>query len=272
MKNLSIYLYEWNSMKKRIYHLVNSDGFNNFIVAIILVNCILIGVETFYTSTVVTVIQDCILGIYIIELFLRWIGRRSVKSYFSDGWNYFDIFVVAISLVPSSGAFSAVRALRILRIFKTLRQFDELRLISIVLLKSLVSLAYTGIFFLIFMYIYAVIGVTLFKFENYLNSAYFVANDGHPDPYGTLGETFFTLFRMITGEGWDALRYNLMEYSDLPTGIITFYHVSWVVVAAFLLLNLVVGVILNNFDQVMKDTSCTRPENPKGKQEKYIDK
>lgn len=77
------------------------------------------------------------------------------------------------------------------------------------------------------------------------------------DPYGTLGEAMFTLFRVMTGEDWTDLRYNLVTASDYglvhaSSVVITMFHVVWFIIAAFLLLNLVTGAILNNY-QIEKD-------------------
>ena len=236
---------------KQIKKLVNSTLFNNLIMIVIIINCILIGVETFYESMLIDLIQKSILVIYLFEIALRWIGRDSTKKYLKDGWNYFDIFVVIISFSPSSGPFATLRVLRVLRILKTLRAIPELQLIAKVLVKSLVSLSYTAIFFFIFMYLYAVAGVSLFKTENYKNSAYEVLNNGNPDPYGTISEAFFTLFRIMTGEDWTDLRYNLLEHTIQSNFIVTFFHSSWMIVSAFLLINLVIGAVINNYDQIM---------------------
>jgi voltage-gated sodium channel len=79
-----------------------------------------------------------------------------------------------------------------------------------------------------------------------------------PDPYGSLGESMFTLFRILTGEDWTDLRYNLMAADELgliqssPVKI-TIFHVIWYILSAFLLLNLVLGAILNNYNVIMEE-------------------
>ena len=89
----------------------------------------------------------------------------------------------------------------------------------------------------IFIYLYAIIGVGLFKMPN-------------PE------KMMFTLFRELTGEGWSDLRYNHISayengYIKATPAVITAYHISWLVLASFLLLNLVTGAILNNYQIVM---------------------
>lgn len=129
---------------------------------------------------------------------------------------------------------------------------------------------YNVILFGIFIYLYAIIGVGLFKlptsekmdkqelvrYEEFQKVAP-NAPSNSPDPFGTLGEAMFTLFRELTGEDWTDLRYNHItayEYGYIkasPT-IINVYHISGFILAAFLLFNLVTGAILNNYQLVME--------------------
>ena len=114
------------------------------------------------------------------------------------------------------------------------------------------------------MYMYAIIGVTLFKNPNYNNSGHLEITVSNPDPYGDLGEAFFTLFRILTAEDWTDLRYNMLNNehtitdnknvtaSNVPNWIKTFYHVSWIIISSYLLMNLVIGAIVNNFNEVME--------------------
>ena len=79
-----------------------------------------------------------------------------------------------------------------------------------------------------------------------------------PDPYGTLHESMFTLFRILTGEDWTDVRYNLITASELglinvSKPVVTLYHVLWFCISAFLLLNLLVGAILNNYNVVRQE-------------------
>ena len=91
------------------------------------------------------------------------------------------------------------------------------------------------------------------------------APSNSPDPFGTLDEAFFTLFRELTGEDWTDVRYNLVTASQLglikvsPT-VITTCHVLWFILSAFLLLNLVVGAIVNNYQVVMEESKETPPD------------
>ncbi|MEC5167027.1 voltage-gated sodium channel [Flavobacterium sp. PL11] len=255
---------------------INQKAFEYFIAAVIIVNCTLIGIETYSQNPLILVIQNIALVIFTIEITLRWIARDSIKSFFSDGWNIFDLTIVLITYVPeemftNASVITAIRVLRIFRVFRLLRAFPELKIMTSVLIRSLSALFYNGIFFFIFMYLFAIIGITLFKLptidtiddsKGKVLTEYLTqvpnAPGIAPDPYGSLGETMFTLFRILTGEDWTDLRYNLVHASRMNViesheTIITIYHVSWFVVATFLLLNLLVGAILNNYQMVMEE-------------------
>lgn len=262
-------------MSASIRSLLTRKEFEWFISGVILINCAFIGVETYFTNPSIRLIQLVALGIFTVEILLRWMAREDARSFFADGWNVFDLSIVLVSLIPESlfGSTSVVttlRVLRVFRIFRLLRAFPELKLMTSVLIRSMSALFYNGLFFFVFMYLFAVIGITLFRLpadttdpQTRQALAAYLAQAPNapgiaPDPYGTLGETMFTLFRVLTGEDWTDLRYNLVQASkmgviNVPETVITAYHVAWFVVATFLLLNLLVGAILNNYQVVMAE-------------------
>ncbi len=270
-------------MKEFCRKLVTNQLFEIIIVGVILANSILIGVETYHTSDGIRLAQSIILGIFTMEILARFIAAGSIKSFFSNGWNIFDLTLVLISFIPESLVHSAhmlvaLRVLRVFRVLRLLRTAPEIKLIISVLVKSFSALFYNGIFFFIFLYLFAIIGVSLFKLPVYENlptekqAAYTQlmaeapnAPAVSPDPYGALGESMFTLFRVLTGEDWTDLRYNLVRASqlklvDVPSWIITTFHVAWFILSAFLLLNLVVGAIVNNYQLIMEETKRKKAE------------
>lgn len=241
---------------------------------IIVINSILIGVELSNHNPTITNIQTIILGIFTLEILMRYIASESNKEFFTGGWNIFDLSLVIIGYIPASlfGGGSMMMAIRILRVFRVLRLLrsaKELKLIISVLIRSLKTIFYNIILFLIFIYLFALIGSILFKLPNPQNlqgeelAKYeqFIekapnAPTNSPDPFGTVGESMFTLFRELTGEDWTDVRYNhITAYEcgviSTPPMITTLYHVTWFVLSAFLLLNLVVGAIVNNYQETM---------------------
>ncbi|MCD7973055.1 MAG: ion transporter [Candidatus Azobacteroides sp.] len=275
------------SVKEFSRSVLNKKWFEIGIVIVILINSFLIGVETYIVTSGIILTQHIILGIFTIEILLRFIARDSIKAFSRSGWNNFDLFLVLISYVPENifeggSTIMILRILRIFRVLRLLRTSDEIKLIIAVLSKSLSALFYNGVFFFIFLYLFAIIGTTLFRLPNYnqLNAeekekyTELLAIAPHspecsPDPYGTLGESMFTLFRALTGEDWTDLRYNLLEaekvgFIHTPPLLITAFHVLWFILAAFLLLNLVVGAIVNNYQVIMEENREKKKREEKG--------
>lgn len=272
-----------NSFKQWCKKVTTNKWFDRAITLVILLNCFFIGVETYTNNATVALLQSIILGVFTIEIILRFIAADSVKSFFSGGWNIFDLSLVLISYIPENlfangSAMMALRVLRVFRVLRLLRSAREIKLIISVLIKSLSALFYNVIFFFIFVYLFAIIGVNLFRLPseeqmtaeqrvNYEKLQEIAPNapSNSPDPFGTLDEAFFTLFRELTGEDWTDVRYNLVTASQLglikvsPT-VITTYHVLWFILSAFLLLNLVVGAIVNNYQVVMEESKETPPD------------
>jgi voltage-gated sodium channel len=261
-------------MKSFSLRLIEARWFEPFILVTILVNCALIGVETFHRADWISWVQSTALVIFVIEILARWLARDSARSFFTDAWNVFDLSIVVISLVPESlfteGALiMSIRVLRVFRVLRLLRAAKEIKLIVAVLIRSFSALTYNGLFFFIFLYLFSLIGLSLFKLPDPSDEQHAQAMvelaatapnapTNSCDPYGNLGETMFTLFRTLTGEDWTDLRYNLITAYEMnlissPPWVITTYHVLWFVMSAFLLLNLLVGAILNNYQVIMEE-------------------
>ena len=224
--------------------LVESAIFNNVILVVILVNAALIGASTYLTDPTtlraIAAIETVCLVIYIVEIVLRFSARDSAASFFRDGWNLFDLVIIIAAIIPASNGIGPVlRVLRVFRVLRLVKTIPELRLIVGVLLRSVASMKYVALLAAILFYVYAVIGVKLF------------GGQGHPlqSYFSSVHETLFTLFRILTGDDWTQMRYELAQAGQ-PSGAFVAYQVSWIVVATFLLVNLLVGAVINNYQKV----------------------
>ncbi|MDZ4774301.1 MAG: ion transporter, partial [Planctomycetota bacterium] len=186
----------------RIRRLVESATFNNFVVAVIVLNAVLIGLSTYLTDATslraIGAIETLCIGIFVVEILLRFVARDSAAAFFRNAWNIFDLVIVIAALVPASGGVGPVlRILRVFRVLRLVKTIPELRLIVDVLLRSVASMKYVSLLAAILFYVYAVIGVKLFGIN------------GHPmQPYfASIHEACFTLFRILTGDDWTQMRY-----------------------------------------------------------------
>lgn len=264
---------------------VTAKPFEIFISVVIVVNCLFIGVETYFHNPKIYITQQIALSIFIAEIILRFIAAQGVKVFFKSGWNVFDLSLILVSLVPESlfahpAAVTSLRILRVFRVLRLVRAAPEIKLIINVLIRSFSALIYNALFFIIFLYLFAIMGVTLFKLpqvnassspavmESMKTMSLIAPNapGNSPEPYGTLHESMFTLFRVMTGDDWTDIRYNLLKASELklihaPAFVITAFHVIWFCLSAFLLLNLVVGAIVNNYQVIMDEMRKKRDAN-----------
>ncbi|MCW5765293.1 MAG: ion transporter [Phycisphaeraceae bacterium] len=219
---------------------VDSRPFQGGVLLVILLNAVLLGWETYSPSPAVSAALTACLWLFVAELAVKLAAAAragTLGAFFRDGWNLFDVAVVAASFLPDAGAFSAIlRVVRVLRVFRLVRAVPELRLIVTVLGRSLVSMKHITLLAAIVFYIYAVIGVHMFG--------------PHLKEYASLHEALFTLFRVLTGDNWTDLRYAM---ADRPFAWkATAYHVSWIVISTFLLINLIVGAVINNYQEVQE--------------------
>ena len=263
------------SQIKQLCDKVTTNRLFEFAISLVIViNSVLIGVETYGSNSCISVVQQVILGVFTLEILMRYIAAENNKSFFSSGWNIFDLSLVLVGYIPealvaNASMMMALRVLRVFRVLRLLRACQEIKLIVTVFVKSLSALFYNVMFFGIFLYLFAIIGVCMFKlpdpatmspaesarFAEFMEKAPHAPTNS-PEPFGTLHESMFTLFRVMTGDDWSDVRYNLItahEYGYIKPGpqVITLYNVSWFIISAFLLLNLVVGAILNNYQLVM---------------------
>lgn len=228
--------------------IVEARWFNSVTLAVIVLNAILIGVETYLVTPLTQALQWACVWVFVAEIIVRFLGRTSTRDYFRDGWNWFDIVVTAAAFVPEvAGASTILRVLRVLRILRLVRSIPELRLIVSVLTRSIASMTYIGLLMAVCFYVFAIIGFKLF---------------GKLQPeFATLHESLFTLFGSLTLEGWTDLRNRAIEAGGNYLTV-TLFHTIWVILATFLLVNLIVGAIINNYQEVQEIESRGKKHGP----------
>lgn len=228
---------------------VESRAFNLAAMSAIALTAVLLGVETYLepgsgaARAVGLALWVCVV-VFAAEVLMRFLARTSTRAFFADGWNIFDLVIIAAALVPAEAAGDlgplapALRILRVLRVLRLVRTVPELRLIVDVLWKSVLSMKWIGLLALLSFYMFAIIGCKLFgKYQ--------------PE-WATMHESLFTLFRLITGDDWTQLRYEAYDKVESTRWFITVFYVVWVALGTFILINLVVGAIINNYQQVQE--------------------
>ena len=175
----------------RLRAIVDDPRTERVIMSIIIINAVILGLETYKPvmarPAAARALDHIILAIFVIEIAARIIVHR--WAFFRDPWSVFDFIVVGIALVPATETFSVLRALRILRVLRLITAVPTLRRVVAGLLASLPGMG--SIVFLIGLiyYVFAVMGTKLF-------------GDDNPALFGSLGAALFTLFTVMTLEGW----------------------------------------------------------------------
>lgn len=221
-----------HTIRQRVRDWIENARVQNFIIALILVNAVLLGLET--SSTVMAAagglilgIDRAILGIFVIEILARLYVHRS--AFWRDPWSIFDFLVVAIALIPASGPFSVLRALRVLRVLRLLTMVPSMRRVVGALLAAIPGLGSIALVLLIIYYVFAVIATNLFAAT-------------HPEWFGSIGRSLYTLFQVMTLESWSmGIARPVME--QFPYAWIFF--ILFILVATFTMLNLFIAIIVN---------------------------
>jgi voltage-gated sodium channel len=202
------------------------------LIALILINALVLGLETFpatktHWGAVLHALDRAILAVFVVEIALRLAAHR--LAFFRDPWSVFDFLVVGIALVPASGPFAVLRALRVLRVMRLISLVPSMRRVAGGLIAAIPGLgAVIGIIAVI-LYVSAVIATKLF-------------GERFPDWFGTLGESAFTLFQIMTLESWSmGIVRPVME--AFPYAWIFF--VSYILISTFTMLNLFIAVVVN---------------------------
>jgi voltage-gated sodium channel len=219
-------------MYQRIHNLVTCSKFQNFIIALIIINGITMGLETSRSvmesyGSFIHFFDRFVIAVFTIEILLRIYVHR--VQFFKDPWSLFDFFVVAISLVPASAGFEIFRVLRVLRLFRLVTIVPQMRKIVMALLGTIPGMASIAALMTLFFYIFAIMATNLY-------------GSTHPEWFGTLGESFYTLFQIMTLESWSmGIVRPIMETHPLAW----IFFVPFIFVVTFVMINLIVAVVVD---------------------------
>nr|WP_228708415.1 ion transporter [Amycolatopsis keratiniphila] len=221
-------------MRERLREFVEAPLFQRVITGVIIINAITLGCETSPAlvaeyGSILHVVDRAVLVIFLIELIARIYAHG--WRFFTDPWNWFDTVIVAIALLPTSGAFSVLRALRILRALRLISMVPSMRRVVSALLGALPGMASIAALLVLVLYVSAVMATKLFSGVS-------------PEYFGDLGDSLFTLFQVMTGEAWSEVARTVM--SQRPVAWIFF--VAYIVITSFTVLNLFIAVAVSAMD------------------------
>ncbi len=231
----------WEVAARSIASIVESPQFRHTVTALILVNAIVVGLDTYpevraVYGDVLQTADRIVLYLFTAELALRFLGASPPPAFFRSGWNIFDLVIVALGFLPASEFFTVARLFRIIRVLRAISVIPDLQKVVAALLPSLPSLGHIAALLGLLIYVYGAIGTSLF-------GAF------APRYFGTLHQSVLTLFGVITLEGWVTVMDEVLPH--MPAAWI--YFVTFILLGTFVALNFFVGVIVNNLQSVATD-------------------
>ena len=221
-----------SSVRERVRTFIEHRHVQSLIIALILINAMLLGLETWPAAMTVAgglilAVDRAILVVFVVEIVLRLYVHR--RAFWRDPWSVFDFAVVAIALLPATGQLAVLRALRVLRVLRLLTMVPSMRRVVGALLGAVPGLLSIGLVLLIVYYVFAVIATNLFAAD-------------YPQWFGHLGRSLYTLFQIMTLESWSmGIARPVMESFPYAWA----FFVPFILVATFTMLNLFIAIIVN---------------------------
>lgn len=219
-------------MRERLAALLVDRRFEYFIIALVVINAIILGLETFPSimsavGPVLVGLDNLILFVFVVELLIRFFVHR--LRFFHDPWRVFDLIVVAIALIPASGSFSVLRALRVLRILRLLSVIPSLRKVVTGLVAALPGMGSIVVLMVLVFYVFSVMATKLF-------------GAAFPEWFGTLGASAYSLFQIMTLESWSmGIVRPVMEKFPYAWA----FFIPFIMSTTFTVLNLFIGIIVS---------------------------
>jgi voltage-gated sodium channel len=246
--------------------ITTSTLFQSIIIFTIFVAGAQVGLETMRdfaekNQDLLSLVDMIILIIFVIEAALKILAEgKQPWKYFKDPWNIFDFTIITFCifaqvLLIHAEFIMVLRLVRILRLFRIITILPDLQLIVGTLLRSIPSMFYLALLLLLLFYVYGAIAV-------------FIFGDNDPIHFKNLPTSMLSMFRVATLEDWTDIMYINM-YGSANYGysgnehltansvgrpiFAAFFFVSFVAVGTMIVLNLVIGVIINSMEETKKE-------------------
>ncbi|XP_031989256.1 voltage-dependent L-type calcium channel subunit alpha-1S isoform X2 [Corvus moneduloides] len=273
-----------NPYQYQIWYVVTSSYFEYLMFFLILLNTICLGMQHYNQSAEMNHISD-ILNVaftilFTLEMVLKLMAFK-VKGYFGDPWNVFDFLIVIGSIIDvilseiddsddnSRVSITFFRLFRVMRLVKLLSRGEGVRTLLWTFIKSFQALPYVALLIVMLFFIYAVIGMQMFGKIAMVDGTQINRNNN----FQTFPQAVLLLFRCATGEAWQEILLDCSygrrcdpesDYAEgeeytCGTGFAYFYFISFYMLCAFLIINLFVAVIMDNFDYLTRDWSILGP-------------
>ncbi|XP_014824515.1 PREDICTED: voltage-dependent N-type calcium channel subunit alpha-1B-like, partial [Poecilia mexicana] len=267
------------SFQYRMWKFVVSAPFEYSIMIMIALNTVVLmmkfhGAPDFYEA-MLKYLNIVFTTLFSLECILKIIAFGPL-NYLKDAWNVFDfvtvlgsitdILVTEIKTTDRLLNLSFLRLFRAARLIKLLRQGYTIRILLWTFVQSFKALPYVCLLIAMLFFIYAIIGMQVFG-NIELNEDTAI---NHHNNFRTFLQALMLLFRSATGEAWHEIMLSCLSHrpcdelsgtsgKDCGSDFAYFYFVSFIFLCSFLMLNLFVAVIMDNFEYLTRDSSILGP-------------
>ncbi|XP_075431002.1 voltage-dependent L-type calcium channel subunit alpha-1D isoform X16 [Ascaphus truei] len=273
-----------NPYQYKFWYVVNSTGFEYIMFVLIMLNTLCLAMQHYGQSKTFNDVMDVMnmvfTAVFTVEMVLKLIAFKP-KHYFTDAWNTFDALIVvgsvvdiAITEVNSSEDSARIsitffRLFRVMRLVKLLSRGEGIRTLLWTFIKSFQALPYVALLIAMLFFIYAVIGMQVFGKVAMRDNTQINRNNN----FQTFLQAVLLLFRCATGEAWQDIMLaclpgkrcdpesdsNPGEENTCGSNFAIVYFITFYMLCAFLIINLFVAVIMDNFDYLTRDWSILGP-------------
>ncbi|XP_036074500.1 voltage-dependent L-type calcium channel subunit alpha-1D isoform X17 [Rousettus aegyptiacus] len=288
-----------NPYQYKFWYVVNSSPFEYMMFVLIMLNTLCLAMQHYEQSKMFNDAMDILnmvfTGVFTVEMVLKVIAFKP-KGYFSDAWNTFDSLIVIGSIIdvalseadptesenvpvptatPGNSeesnriSITFFRLFRVMRLVKLLSRGEGIRTLLWTFIKSFQALPYVALLIAMLFFIYAVIGMQMFGKVAMRDNNQINRNNN----FQTFPQAVLLLFRCATGEAWQEIMlaclpgklcdpesdYSPGEEYTCGSNFAIVYFISFYMLCAFLIINLFVAVIMDNFDYLTRDWSILGP-------------
>ncbi|XP_038594759.1 voltage-dependent L-type calcium channel subunit alpha-1C isoform X4 [Micropterus salmoides] len=277
-----------NPYQYKVWYVVNSTYFEYLMFTLILLNTICLAMQhhgqTKNFNDAMNILNMLFTGLFTVEMILKLIAFKP-RGYFSDPWNVFDFLIVIGSIIDvilseinglqnseenARISITFFRLFRVMRLVKLLSRGEGIRTLLWTFIKSFQALPYVALLIVMLFFIYAVIGMQMFGKIALQDNTQINRNNN----FQTFPQAVLLLFRCATGEAWQEIMLacspkrpcekgstneNNTSSEDCGSQFAIIYFVSFYMLCAFLIINLFVAVIMDNFDYLTRDWSILGP-------------
>ncbi|XP_078803076.1 calcium channel, voltage-dependent, L type, alpha 1D subunit, a isoform X10 [Oryzias latipes] len=245
-----------NPYQYKFWYVVNSTGFEYIMFVLIMLNTLCLAVQHYGQSALFNYVMDILnmvfTTVFTVEMFLKLIAfkPRNTEDSARISITFFRLF-------------------RVMRLVKLLSRGEGIRTLLWTFIKSFQALPYVALLIAMLFFIYAVIGMQVFGKIAMVDGTQINRNNN----FQTFPQAVLLLFRCATGEAWQDIMlacmpgklcdpesdYNIGEEMTCGSGFAIVYFITFYMLCAFLIINLFVAVIMDNFDYLTRDWSILGP-------------